>query len=50
MFNTDLKGFENLIREWPADLYNIQTLVNAVLDKLDRDRNNAVLLQCLGQL
>ncbi|KAI0227033.1 Vacuolar protein sorting-associated protein 41 [Lamellibrachia satsuma] len=47
---TDLLGFQKLVKEWPSELYNIQTLVNAVLDKLDRDRNNAILLQCLGDL
>ena len=44
------QGFQKLIKEWPSYLYNIQTLVNAVLDKLDRDRNNPVLLECLGEL
>ena len=45
-----LQGFQRLVKEWPSELYNIQTLVNAVLDKLDRDHNNAILLQCLGDL
>ena len=47
---TDFGGFLNLIKEWPSDLYNIQTLVNAVLDKLDRHREDRILLQCLGEL
>ena len=47
---TDLNQFQKLIKEWPSDLYSIQTLVNAVLDRLDRDRHNSILLQCLGEL
>ena len=49
-FSPPLQGFQRLVKEWPSQLYNIQTLVNAVLDKLDRDYNNAILLQCLGDL
>lgn len=44
------KGFQKLIKEWPTDLYSIQTLVNAVLDKLQKDGSNGVLLQCLATL
>ena len=44
------QDFEKLIKDWPSDLYNIQTLVNAVQDKLDGDVTNIVLLQCLAQL
>ena len=45
------QGFQNLIQDWPSDLYNIQTVVNAVLDKLDKEyRNSPALLKCLGEL
>ncbi|ELU13950.1 hypothetical protein CAPTEDRAFT_174173 [Capitella teleta] len=47
---TDHIGFQKLIKEWPTDLYSIQTLVNAVLDKLQKDGSNGVLLQCLATL
>ncbi|XP_048239189.1 vacuolar protein sorting-associated protein 41 homolog [Haliotis rufescens] len=46
----DTERFYQLIKEWPQDLYSIETIINAVLTKLDRDRNNWDLLQCLGQL
>ena len=47
---TDHQGFQQLIKGWPSDIYHIQTVVNAVLDYLDRDTNNPILLQCLGEL
>ncbi|CAH1788445.1 unnamed protein product [Owenia fusiformis] len=47
---TDEQGFQRLIKEWPSSLYNIQTIVNAVLDRLGRDNNNAVLLHSLAAL
>jgi len=39
-----------IIKSWPSYLYRIDVIVNAILDKLDRDRNNKVLLETLGQL
>lgn len=40
----------NLVKEWPSNLYNVQTIITATLDRLDRDRNNTVLLRALGEL
>ena len=45
-----LQGFEKLIRDWPSDLYHIQTLVNAVVDSLDKHPKNVTLMQCLAEL
>lgn len=42
--------FYEMIKAWPSYLYRIDVIVNAILDKLDRDRNNRVLLETLGQL
>ncbi|XP_064614137.1 vacuolar protein sorting-associated protein 41 homolog [Liolophura sinensis] len=47
---SDYKGFHQLVKSWPCTLYNIQTIVNAVLDRLDRDRNDRTLLQSLADL
>ncbi|KAL5007431.1 hypothetical protein ScPMuIL_016237 [Solemya velum] len=47
---TDCERFLQLVKEWPHNLYNIQTIVNAVLDRLDRDKHNKILLQTLGEL
>ncbi|XP_064648417.1 vacuolar protein sorting-associated protein 41 homolog [Lineus longissimus] len=44
------EGFKKYIHEWPCDLYNIQTLVRAVKDKLSRSLNQNTLLVCLAQL
>lgn len=45
-----LQGFERLIHDWSGQLYDIQAVVNAVLDRIDRDRNNRLLLHCLADL
>ncbi|XP_074658816.1 vacuolar protein sorting-associated protein 41 homolog [Tubulanus polymorphus] len=48
---TDEKGFENLIEEWPTNLYNIKSVIYAVVDKLNKSRNeDAILHQCLAEL
>ncbi|KAK6166083.1 hypothetical protein SNE40_022857 [Patella caerulea] len=47
---SDYEVFYKMIKEWPQDLYNLQTIENAVLTRLDRDKNNKLLLQCMGQL
>lgn len=44
------KKFLNLVKEWPSNLYNVQTIITATLDRLDRERNNTVLLRALGEL
>ncbi|MGH0169797.1 UNVERIFIED_CONTAM: hypothetical protein FKN15_078471 [Acipenser sinensis] len=45
-----LKGFATLIREWPGDLYNNMTVVQAVRDHLKKDPNNGTLLTTLAEL
>lgn len=47
---TNHEMFYQLIRDWPSDIYTIETIVNAILDKLDRDRNNKILLESLALL
>ena len=42
--------FLSLVKEWPSNLYNVQTIITATLDRLDRERNNTVLLRALGEL
>jgi len=44
------QGLYEMIKSWPSYLYRIDVIVNAILDKLDRDRNNRLLLETLGQL
>jgi len=44
------QGLYDIIKSWPSYLYRIDIIVNAILDKLDRDRHNKVLLETLGQL
>ncbi|XP_029445383.1 vacuolar protein sorting-associated protein 41 homolog isoform X1 [Rhinatrema bivittatum] len=47
---TDYEGFSTLIREWPGDLYNNMTIVQAVLDHLKKDPQNRTLLRTLAEL
>jgi len=42
--------FLQLIKEWPPTLYQVSTIVSAVIDRMDRDRNNKPLLQALAEL
>jgi len=44
------KRLYEIIKSWPSYLYRNDVIVNAILDKVDRDRNNRVLLETLGQL
>ncbi|XP_072029867.1 vacuolar protein sorting-associated protein 41 homolog isoform X2 [Amphiura filiformis] len=52
----DIEGFHQLIKEWPADLYDLMTIVNAVQERLQRwpqdqiDPDNRRLMQTLGDL
>ncbi|XP_041103206.1 vacuolar protein sorting-associated protein 41 homolog isoform X1 [Polyodon spathula] len=47
---SDFEGFATLIREWPGDLYNNMTVVQAVRDHLKKDPNNGTLLTTLAEL
>ncbi|XP_052801970.1 vacuolar protein sorting-associated protein 41 homolog isoform X2 [Mya arenaria] len=47
---TDAKVFLQLIKEWPHTLYQVQTIISALIDRMDRDRNNRALLQALAEL
>ncbi|XP_030059835.1 vacuolar protein sorting-associated protein 41 homolog [Microcaecilia unicolor] len=47
---SDYEGFSTLIREWPGDLYNNMTIVQAVLDHLKKDPQNRTLLKTLAEL
>ncbi|GAB6021658.1 Vacuolar protein sorting-associated protein 41 [Chamberlinius hualienensis] len=47
---TDYKKFHELIQEWPPTLYDIPTIINAVIDRLIYDPSDPILLQCLGDL
>lgn len=46
----DYKKFQNLIKDWPADLYSVQPIISAVQDQLEKDPDNRVLLETLGEL
>uniref|UniRef100_A0A8C7R302 Vacuolar protein sorting-associated protein 41 homolog n=1 Tax=Oncorhynchus mykiss TaxID=8022 RepID=A0A8C7R302_ONCMY len=47
---TDYEGFATLIREWPGELYNNMTVVQAVADHLKKDPTNSTLLTTLAEL
>ncbi|KAI4885937.1 hypothetical protein NFI96_011058 [Prochilodus magdalenae] len=47
---TDYEGFATLIREWPGELYNNMTIVQAVTDHLKKDPTNSILLTTLAEL
>uniref|UniRef100_A0A4W4EV85 Vacuolar protein sorting-associated protein 41 homolog n=1 Tax=Electrophorus electricus TaxID=8005 RepID=A0A4W4EV85_ELEEL len=47
---TDYEGFATLIREWPGELYNNMTIVQAVTDHLKNDPTNSILLTTLAEL
>uniref|UniRef100_A0A8C7L002 Vacuolar protein sorting-associated protein 41 homolog n=1 Tax=Oncorhynchus kisutch TaxID=8019 RepID=A0A8C7L002_ONCKI len=47
---TDYEGFATLIREWPGELYNNMTIVQAVADHLKKDPTNSTLLTTLAEL
>lgn len=47
---SDLEGFHKLIKEWPQDLYDLPTIISAVLDRLSEFPNNPILLQALAEL
>ncbi|KAL3832067.1 hypothetical protein ACJMK2_023745 [Sinanodonta woodiana] len=48
--NFNPKGFLQLVKEWPHSLYSVKTIINAVNDILDTDKNNEILLQALAEL
>ncbi|CAG5117731.1 unnamed protein product, partial [Candidula unifasciata] len=48
--NSDYERFYQLIKEWPPDLYDNDSIINAILVRLDKERNPQLLLQSLGQL
>uniref|UniRef100_A0A4W5R5Z3 Vacuolar protein sorting-associated protein 41 homolog n=1 Tax=Hucho hucho TaxID=62062 RepID=A0A4W5R5Z3_9TELE len=47
---SDYEGFATLIREWPGELYNNMTIVQAVTDHLKKDPTNSTLLTTLAEL
>uniref|UniRef100_A0A8B9L2V7 VPS41 subunit of HOPS complex n=1 Tax=Astyanax mexicanus TaxID=7994 RepID=A0A8B9L2V7_ASTMX len=47
---TDYEGFATLIREWPGELYNNMTIVQAVTNHLKKDPTNSILLTTLAEL
>uniref|UniRef100_A0A0L8FIC4 Vacuolar protein sorting-associated protein 41 homolog n=1 Tax=Octopus bimaculoides TaxID=37653 RepID=A0A0L8FIC4_OCTBM len=47
---TDHEGFLHLIRSWPHNLYNMQVIINILLNEHEKDKNNLTLLECLGEL
>ncbi|KAH9500097.1 Vacuolar protein sorting-associated protein 41 [Bulinus truncatus] len=42
--------FYQLIKEWPPDLYDNDSIISAILTRLDRGKDSELLLQSLGQL
>ena len=47
---TDVAGFQKLIKEWPIDLYNRETIIYVLQAKLKDEPDNRILLQTLGTL
>lgn len=50
LYSRLLQGFATLIREWPGELYNNMTIVQAVTDHLKKDKTNRILLTTLAEL
>ncbi|CAL1533068.1 unnamed protein product [Lymnaea stagnalis] len=48
--STDHERFFQLIKEWPSDLYDNDSIINAILGRLDREKHSELLLNSLGQL
>ncbi|KAL1923384.1 uncharacterized protein VTP21DRAFT_8364 [Calcarisporiella thermophila] len=48
--NHDHQALYNTIENWPASLYNLDSVIVAVRDVLARDRNNKLLMQSLAEL
>ncbi|XP_065056613.1 vacuolar protein sorting-associated protein 41 homolog [Rhopilema esculentum] len=50
---TDISGFQKLIKEWPSDLYESATITRVIQEKLKEEQdesNNKILLQTLATL
>jgi len=47
---TDIAGFQKLIKEWPTDLYNSEAIIVVLKAKLTDEPDNRILLQTLGTL
>ncbi|XP_035827939.1 vacuolar protein sorting-associated protein 41 homolog isoform X2 [Aplysia californica] len=47
---SDSDRFYQLVKEWPPQLYDNESIINAILGRLDREKDPEVLLQSLGQL
>lgn len=47
---SDCERFYQLVKEWPSDLYDNESIINAILGRLDREKKPELLLQSLGQL
>ena len=47
----DYPGFQSIIREWPPELYDIQKIIPALLDQIERDPSGRnILMETLGEL
>ncbi|KAK7109649.1 hypothetical protein V1264_013653 [Littorina saxatilis] len=47
---SDYAQFYQLIKTWPHELYNKEVMINTVVSRLDRDPDQELLIQSLGQL
>ena len=45
-----VQQFYQLVKAWPPELYNKEVMVNSVVSRLDRDPDQELLIQSLGQL
>ncbi|KAL4222561.1 Vacuolar protein sorting-associated protein 41 [Mactra antiquata] len=48
--NSNYKVFLQLVKEWPFTIYKVQTIIQVVIDRLDKDRQNQDLLHALAEL
>ncbi|RWS13854.1 vacuolar protein sorting-associated protein 41-like protein, partial [Dinothrombium tinctorium] len=48
--NYDSEGFLGLIRKWPSCIYNIQTMIENIMKKLDENPKNKHLLESLAEM
>ncbi|KAK3752405.1 hypothetical protein QZH41_008609, partial [Actinostola sp. cb2023] len=47
---TDCQKFQDMVKEWPSDLYSIQAIISAVQEQLEKDPKNRLLLETLGEM
>ncbi|XP_031573890.1 vacuolar protein sorting-associated protein 41 homolog [Actinia tenebrosa] len=47
---TDYQKFQDLVKEWPAELYSVQAIISAIQEQLEKDPTNRLLLETMGEM